>query len=924
MHIQTNSSIADGLLLVGIPLAGGRAGPEAHFALQTDSGRLLPTWSVPRAFWPDGSIKWLWVHGRAPAGDAAVELRQTNNPQWPAETSMQVQPRECRLAHDGLAFVARPGEFLLACGETSVKVQDNPSLLQPQLAADFSQAQFELLEPSPLAPLVRLVNPPGSGLRLECLLRIDPLHQVVHWTRRVSFPPGGPYHLRAMGATLTLADGPWRIAGLEGSRSLLVHGPHRMRIDDEAERAGNPEAMLAAPHAAAWLVKGWQRAPFGLHAEAGRGVVDFYPETAEPLVVLEGTSFRHDLHVAVGPEAERAATAEVRWSWDSRTATATGALGPLAPRSAEVRRLFPGFDSAFEDGIRHCRLTRLDKPDGTAPGPPGDLSDETTHDEEFFGLQHYGDWPMRIGSYGGARRMYCDNEYDIAYALFQHFARTGNWETLQLARHSAVHMTDVDFIAHLGEMRFHGYAGRAEDHQAAREITMELGHVWTDGYWCLYFLFGDPFARDAAVALTQKVRSAFDGEGDDCVRRHFTGCERAVGWPMVAMCATMEAQPEPETLATLEKMSRYVAKYLADPDAEYEDIDTIDGRPANWWRCAAQDGCKPFMLGILMEGLERYHRLSGSAAAGEAIVAIAQFLRDVMWQPLVGAFIYELNAYNRRHRDTYPHYINLLVTRGLAYAYGLTGDESLRRLTVEAAYGGLWTAFGTTGGKEIGMVGRTSGATVASMLEWHEGDEKALAAAQPESDGKPFEFQGTCQQMLAQDDILLLRGSPRCDADGALICAEDSFAICRIETPWATNSGRVALEYSPRSAVEWDGSGSEGSGWAIFHVCDEKFTASAITVMHFYDELHVRFYDRGRKLIEVLEASVQGWPAGLRRRIEFAWSEREAVLWMDGAEVHRVPMQRRISGRFRKLYLGCKPGNWLGKGALHSVEISTE
>ncbi|HRU05629.1 MAG TPA: hypothetical protein P5137_07620, partial [Candidatus Brocadiia bacterium] len=64
----------------------------------------------------------------------------------------------------------------------------------------------------------------------------------------------------------------------------------------------------------------------------------------------------------------------------------------------------------------------------------------------------------------------------------------------------------------------------------------------------------------------------------------------------------------------------------------------------------------------------------------------------------------------------------MLVTRGLAYAHEVTGDESLRRLTIEAAYGGLWTVFGSTSGKEIGLEGRTSGATLAYLDLWRRRD----------------------------------------------------------------------------------------------------------------------------------------------------------------------------------------------------------
>ena len=923
MQIETTSDVNGGLLLMGVPFPQGKHGPLQALALVTEDEEIVPSWWTPRAFWPDGSLKWIWLHARVPEGHARLQLVASDHSarvQAPV-CSAHGQQAQCATPDGRIQFKADATTWTLQAEGIRLTVQDSPDVLEPRANFDVTSGTMELLEPSPIAPLFRFRHPVADGWRREYLFRVDPEHNAVDWTRRVTLLSASNHQLKEMRSELHLSAGDWQISGMKGCQSLRVHSPHRMQVDDALEQVGNPKASLLSEQAAVWIEKGWQRAPFGLDTQGSDASVHFYPATAPSLTVLRGTSFRHDLRAALGEQADVVAHTPVRWSWDSDMLAETEALGLIAPRNKQVQRLFPGFDRAFQGGIEQCRPTRLDKPDGSSPGPAGDLADETTHDEEFFGLQHYGDWPMRFGSYGGTQRMYCDNEYDVAYALFQHFARTGQQEILDLARHSAIHMTDVDFLAHSGDMRYHGYHAQAEDHQGARVGGGDKGHVWADGYWCLYLLYGDPFAQEAALALTQKQCRDFDGEDDDTIRRYFTGCERSVGWPMVAMCAQMELAPDDKTMAILEHMSDYVAKYMRDPEAEFEGIDHIGGNPAQWWRCAALDGSKPFMLGVLMEGLERYHRLSGSEAAREALLSVACFLRDVMWDSTVGAFIYELNAYNRGHRGLYPHYINLLVTRGLAYAYELTGDESFRTVTEQAAYGGLWTVFETTGGKEIGMVGRTSGATMTYMLRWWHQDQVALAAAQPRSTGIPFTLKGTPKECLARPELAIVKGTPRFSQD-ALICDTESFAICEIEKPWNTGSGHVLLDFAPERAVQWDGGGNSGPGWGILHLCNESILSSAVTVMHFYDGLHVRFYDRHRKIIDVLEANVEGWAAGERRQIEFAWDEQEAVLWLNGEEAHRIPMQRRLAGEFRRLYLGCKPGNWKGKGTLHRVAIS--
>ncbi|HRU05628.1 MAG TPA: hypothetical protein P5137_07615 [Candidatus Brocadiia bacterium] len=652
MRIHVSSSVDNGLLLAGAPLAQGVARPDQGWTLRLPTGAPLPLWWAERALWPDGSVKWLWLHSRVPAGEAELTLEPAKDAKPATFAGLSVSADKVEAQASGFRFAACLDGFTLDGGGATLVVEDEGDMFEPAPPKAEGRRFFEVLEDSAIAPLIRLRDESPQGVRREHLFRVDAARGVVVWTRRVSLMSGPRHDLRRMSASLSLARGVWRLAAAPGSRALMAPRPHCLTLDGGAERRGNPEALLETDGAAALLVKGWQRAPFGMEVNGRAARLAFYPESAPALPVLQGTSFRHVTRLALGMEAAASARAETRWRWDA-SAASSGAMGPLAPRDEDVKRYYPGFDRAFESAILHCRPTRLDKPGGMEPpGPVGDLGDETTHDEEFFGLHHYGDWPMTVGAYGGKRRMYVDNEYDVAYALFQHFARTGRWEIYDLARHSAIHMTDVDYMAHAADMRFHGYMEYAENHADAR-AGGDGGHYWTDGYWLLHFIEGDPWARENALALTSRIVKMYDG-GEDAVRAAFTGCERVLGWCMVAMCGTAENTPAPEAVATMERMSQYVAKYMRDPDAEFDGVDAIGGKPAKWWRAAAQDGCKPFMLGVLMEGLERYHRLSGSAAAKEALAAIACFLRDVMWSPTAAAFEYERNAYNQRHREVYP------------------------------------------------------------------------------------------------------------------------------------------------------------------------------------------------------------------------------------------------------------------------------
>ena len=74
MQIQTDSPVEEGLLFIGIPCEQGSCGQESGVRLLTQTGEPVPTWGTPRAVWPDGSLKWLCLHARTPAGCTTLRL----------------------------------------------------------------------------------------------------------------------------------------------------------------------------------------------------------------------------------------------------------------------------------------------------------------------------------------------------------------------------------------------------------------------------------------------------------------------------------------------------------------------------------------------------------------------------------------------------------------------------------------------------------------------------------------------------------------------------------------------------------------------------------------------------------------------------------------------------------------------------------
>ena len=108
-----------------------------------------------------------------------------------------------------------------------------------------------------------------------------------------------------------------------------------------------------------------------------------------------------------------------------------------------------------------------------------------------FGYFNYGDW------YGERGHNWGNNEYDMAYGLFIHFARTGNRKAARLASASAQHQADVDIVHaypdpyYIGGNAEHAIGHTGTSYQRVRNFTWtyrydyaysaENGHTWSRG-----------------------------------------------------------------------------------------------------------------------------------------------------------------------------------------------------------------------------------------------------------------------------------------------------------------------------------------------------------------------------------------------------------------------------------------------------------
>lgn len=942
-----NPGFSDRIITIGAPF------PEGMISANTDilpyiKGIPVTFWSQPRSFWPDGSLRWGWIHLQVPPGRSEVRIVPGKADKKNKTASLKWEDGIWTLGRDShRVTITQEGEIFWKTENGEWNIRDAGTDLGEKELSVSDLSNVELLENSFLAPLLRITCRRQKNRRIEYLLRFIPSDSTLHISRRVTNTSAEARFLKEMGMSLdTKYDGEWEIPGVYGGKIFKfgIYKPGEYSLNGHKKK-GNPELLVKNPLYGVHIEKGWQRYPVEVVVENNSILLKLFPRAGKGLLLWPGTSIRHNIMLSLGEEATSSLSLTPSWYWDPEYICPTTAMGILAPMTDKSNYLFGGFEYSVESAFNSLRRARLDTPLDRKTGPPVPLEEETNHAVEYFGLQHYGDWPLEWGRYAGENpdhRIYADNEYDIPFAFFQQFSRTGNWKYLEIARQGIIHMSDVDMDMVQGKMFYHGYRDYGEDHTLHRSPPGVGDHSWTEGLWSGYFLLGDIWAREAAEAIGRSLLKNFEGDTDDAIMRHWSSSERTVGWPMIQLAVNAESNGDKTILKKTGQMTDFLACYFSNPDRMFLNTDSFDGKKFKWFRTGAQDGTKTLMLAIVLEGLERYHRCTGDEKALETMKKIADFLITRMWDSAACMFRYEFNAYMRYHRvlDPVP---GILPVRSLAYLYEKTGNDRYKTVAKEAFFGAFWVlassagTFDTEGNsksirsaRDIGIVMRSANAGLYWLMKWKEDKEKEKRSLMISTSPNTWSFSGPPRDLCGDAFFSLekgtpvfldngaLRTTPRFNREGILTEDGDSYISGRLKNPVSTHIGTITLVVKNPWTGDEDGAVCQ-RGW--LHLSDEKFTASALSIISFYGRIQVRFYDAERELIESLEACIKNWKPGENHKVKVAWNETTTYLIVDDEICEQRRLDRRLGGSFRQLSVGYHPAHWTFEGEILNISI---
>ncbi|MBX9471925.1 hypothetical protein [Microcella sp.] len=366
--------------------------------------------------------------------------------------------------------------------------------------------------------------------------------------------------------------------------------------------------------------------------------VAFWPESAAPLIMTEGSAKTMTVSVTAGIDS----TAGERLDM------------PLVPHPGLAARRFDVYEVLALDAAARPML-------------------ESHIREELFswyqsgqslGFHDYGDGVQGITT--GPRTGYsANNEHDALLALVLQYLRSGERAYFESAKAYADHLIDIDrihsssqFAAEVGGLRAHG---RAHVHRVAAHTvngqvltSIDTGHMWTEGLVLLGQLTGD-----------ERYLEAARGVGECILRLHELGWTRPqpgprnAGWPLLALSALARLDHEPRVIAAIRDISELALS-----------AQSADGR---WLMRLGhlRDYCA-WQNAVLISGLLRGAEVTGDAVARDGAIAGARALITTGRNP-DGTFVF-LGRFDYRWANR-----SALIREALALAWDHDADDDYLR-----------------------------------------------------------------------------------------------------------------------------------------------------------------------------------------------------------------------------------------------------
>jgi len=251
-----------------------------------------------------------------------------------------------------------------------------------------------------------------------------------------------------------------------------------------------------------------------------------------------------------------------------------------------------------------------------------------------------------------------DNYYGTPHVFYQLYARTGDDEFFKAARKETIHYRDDELVQEGPER------GRATASKKTRNVYVQ---AMIDDY----LLTGDPKSLSMAGSMVEYLKNSYPAEKAFFPKtaKHFW-TEREAAFPLIGVISYYELLGRKEDLEYSGQLVRNLYKTQNEwPDRggfihNLYSHDTEEGaRPDEY-------GGSPFMTGLLLEGIVKYHRLTGSNIAKDSIFRALDWLENECVAPDGDSFVYM--TCDARKGEGHPD-LNMLIAHAFGYGYKISG-----------------------------------------------------------------------------------------------------------------------------------------------------------------------------------------------------------------------------------------------------------
>jgi len=665
----------------GVPMPPGALKDAQRIHLRDESGVSIPLQCRAVGFWPDGSARWVLIHGILPGGSAeasrlelhfdedpgpppptpvrtgrdgdkwtidtgAVTIRLGSNPRVlvdevtvPGRQAAVMRDLECRM------LVRRNGQavpVVATCEGVRIE-QQGPVAVRVEVGGSLDTAEehvgrflFRIYAYAGLATIqthFRTINDlkpePYQGTVADAPLDVEELALLARVPGREKCPAaigtGGDNAIEAAGGSLSLRQE-------TQDRFLATVGDEQHHMDGRAQGwiavEGDGGALVAA------VSYFWQQYPKSLVANADELEIGlFAPSEAVPLYRPRyGEAKRHDVWLTFSDQPT-----------DAKARRALGLLAETPPR------LFNGRWFCSTGAINVLDPAWFENHPSIKDWVAKNYGDVVAIEwNGQFGIRNFGDHP-----YGSGGQWF--NGYWAAVQGPLNWGLAGgdlNW--LRRSHVSARHIADVD-CAHIAPdhpdwPRWHGCTiAMGYDHSVlggnARWPAFQIGESLILDHW----MTGDPDSREAGLANADYLIRNPEGAGSTSAR-----CQAR---PMLTLLRAYQATSDPKyleaarTYLALDYQLRHVIRWRR---GAY-----IQPTYQNWRVITAG------LSSMYAANVYEYYRLTGDLDAAQLVVAIADAVYAEAMLPqedALGSFIF----YVRYSRSAW-YYVQMATLFHMAY-----------------------------------------------------------------------------------------------------------------------------------------------------------------------------------------------------------------------------------------------------------------